>query len=379
MEACRSPIRPRRFFPARIQHVTLPQDRRILVVSDVHGNLPYLRGLLEKARFTPDDVLILAGDLLEKGPQSLDTLRCVTALAKTHTVYAVSGNCDWWVPLMYEVGTIEDNLWYINNKPFCLARQMCAEQGIPVTPEMDYVAMRDTLARCYPDEFAFLRAMPEVIDTAHYTFVHGGLPEGPPDTWDAWACMKYDHFMATPRRFDKWVIVGHWPVMLYHENIVDANPVSDAEKKIISIDGGCVLKDDGQLNALVIPRDGSEDFSVISYDPFPTATVLDAQAEGARSYYIRWGDARVRVLSRGPEFSRVRHLRTGYEMDVLTKYLYGDGDECTINDSTDYVLPLQPGDVVSVVEETRCGYLVKHKGVSGWYYGRLEPLPRRAP
>ena len=375
MTARRSPIRPVRSFPARIARMTLPPDRRILVVSDVHGNLPYLRGLLDKARFSPEDVLILDGDLLEKGPYSLDTLRYVTALAKTHTVYAVSGNCDWWIPLMYEVGTVEDNLWYINNKPFCLARQMCAEQGIPITPDMDYTAMRDTLAARYADEFAFLRAMPEIIDTPHYVFVHGGLPEGAPETWGAWDCMKYDRFMATPRRFDKWVIVGHWPVMLYHEDVVDANPVLDREKKIVSIDGGCVLKDDGQLNALVIPRDGSEDFSFIAYDPFPVAEVLQPQAASARSWYIRWGDAQVEVLRRGPEFSRVRHLRTGYEMDVLTKYVYDDGGGktvCTINDSTDYVLPLRPGDAVSVVEETSRGFFVKHNGVSGWYYGELR-------
>jgi hypothetical protein len=34
-------------------------------------------------------VLILHGDLLEKGPQSLDTLRYVVALAETHTVRLV--------------------------------------------------------------------------------------------------------------------------------------------------------------------------------------------------------------------------------------------------------------------------------------------------
>ena len=375
MAVRRAPIRPFRTRPAHILRTELPPERRILVISDVHGNLPYLRALLEKARFSPDDVLILAGDLLEKGRQSLDTLRFVTALAKTHTVLAVSGNCDWWVPLMFEVGTVEDNLWYINNKPFCLARQMCAEQGIAVTPDMDYPAMRDALAESYPEEFAFLRATPEVLDTPHYTVVHGGLPEGPPESWDGWACMKYDHFLTTPRRFDKWVVVGHWPVMLYHECVVDANPIFDCEKKIVSIDGGCVLKDDGQLNALVIPRDGSEDFSVISYDPFPLAEVLQAQEASHRSYYIRWGDARVRVLSRGPEFSRVRHLRTGYEMDVLTKYLYDAGGtlaECGVNDCTDYVLPLRPGDVVSVVEETSRGWFVKHKGVSGWYFGALK-------
>ena len=60
-------------------------------------------------------------------------------------------------------------------------------------------------------------------------------------------------------------------------------------------------------------------------------------------------------------------------MEVLTKYLYDHGDgSVTVNDCTDYVLPLQPGDRVSIVEVTSRGYFVKHNGVSGWYAGALE-------
>ena len=371
-QARRSPITPKQHIPARIKHLTLPQDRRILVVSDVHGNLRYLRGLLEKAQFCDDDILIIAGDLLEKGPRSLDTLRYVISLSAHAEVHMVSGNCDWWVPIMNGVGTTEENLWYLNNKPYCLARQMCEEMGIAVTPDMDYIAMRETITAAYKAEFDFLAALPEVIETEHYFFVHGGLPEGSPETWDAWQCMKYDHFMDTERCFDKWVIVGHWPVMLYHECIVDANPIFDYKKKIISIDGGCFLKDDGQLNALIIPYAGSEDFSVISYDPFPRARVRSAQAGSEKSYYIRWGDAEVELLRRGAEFSRIRHRRTGYEMDVLTKYLRGSGDECVTNDCTDYVLPLRAGDEISVVETTSRGYFAKKDGISGWYFGEIE-------
>jgi len=371
MSVRRAPIVPMRRRPPRTERLDLPPGRRILVISDVHGNLPYLKGLLDKVGYSADDILILDGDLTEKGPASLDTLRYVAALAETHEIHAVSGNCDWWIPLLYELGAPEDNCWYLNAKPRCLLRQMCDELGIPVFPEMDFLAARDACAAAFPKEFAFLRAMPEILETPRFTFVHGGLPEGEPDTWDAWKCMKYDHFLTTSRRFDKWVIVGHWPVVLYHENTVDANPVFDFGKKIISIDGGCVLKDDGQLNALIIPHRDSEDFSFAAYDPFPTATVCEAQTASARSYYIRWGDAQVQVLQRGGEFSHIRHVRTGYEMEVLTKYLLGDGEVCSVNDCTDYVLPLSPGDTVSVVETTSRGYFVKHNGVSGWYSGKL--------
>ena len=151
----------------------------------------------------------------------------------------------------------------------------------------------------------------------------------------------------------------------------DARRKTEGYNYIISIDGACTLKDDGQLNALIIPEEGSEDFSYMAYDKFPVRTVAEHQAAGERSYYIRWGDNRVRVLRRGVEFSLCRHIPTGYEMEILTKYLYTDEEETTCNDSTDLILELHPGDEVSVVEETSRGYFVKHRGTSGWYYGKL--------
>ena len=79
----------------------------------------------------------------------------------------------------------------------------------------------------------------------------------------------------------------------------------------------------------------------------------------------------MRVLARGAEFSRCRHLRTGYEMDILTKYLFTENEVTDCNDCTDYVLPLRAGDRVRVVEETSRGFFVKHRGTSGWYFGPL--------
>lgn len=354
----------------RIEKLRLPPGRRIIAISDIHGNLPYLDGLLEKLPLREDDILIILGDFVEKGPRSLDTLRRIMALSKTHSVHAICGNCDIWAPLFDgEMGNWSDTMIpYMERKPYSLARQMCAELGIAFSPDMEYEPMRRRIMEHFVPELDFLRRMPTVIETEDYVFVHGGIPE---DKSDAWNFMKYDRFMERARPQEKWTIVGHWPVMLYHQNTVEANPIIDREKKIISIDGGCVLKDDGQLNALIIPEAGSTDFSFAAYDSFPRARVLDSQSASEKSWYIRWGDARVEVLERGDEFSRCRHKRTGYEMDILTKYIYPDG---TVNDCTDYVLPLRPGDIVSIVEETGRGFLVKHKGVSGWYSGRLERL-----
>ena len=55
--------------------------RRIIAVSDVHGNLDFFRGLMDQVGLNPSDILVLVGDLLEKGPDSLTTLRFIMELA----------------------------------------------------------------------------------------------------------------------------------------------------------------------------------------------------------------------------------------------------------------------------------------------------------
>ena len=81
-------------WPAKIESAELPEHGRIAVISDIHGNLPYLRALLDKLELTEEDTLVFCGDMVEKGPQSLDTLRFIMDLSKKRRVLAVQGNCD---------------------------------------------------------------------------------------------------------------------------------------------------------------------------------------------------------------------------------------------------------------------------------------------
>ena len=41
------------------------------MISDIHANIPYFEGVLKLAQFSDDDILIIDGDFLEKGPESL--------------------------------------------------------------------------------------------------------------------------------------------------------------------------------------------------------------------------------------------------------------------------------------------------------------------
>lgn len=354
----------------------LNNDARIIVISDIHGNLAYLRGLTDKLHLRSDDQLVFLGDLVEKGPENLETLRYVMALRKRCRVYPVLGNCDFWhlwVDGMDPSGdesTLRHLLGQKSSGRVGLILDMCAEAGVDLREDTDLKALKSLLRERFEPEFDLLRSMPYALETDKYIFVHGGIPKGETlESAGAWRCMKLDNFYAQRQHFRKWVITGHTPVCLYGRNIISAVPIVDKNCRIISIDGGCVLKDDGQLNAFIIRRDR---FSWTWYDGFPTATALTPQKKSIRCTYIRWGDNRVTPVELGRKWCRIRHDRTGYEMDVPTDFLFEKNGQLMVNDVTDYRPPVVPGDTVSVVRVTDRGVWIKKDGVSGWYDGELE-------
>ncbi len=359
-----------------MERLDLPRGRRVLVVSDIHGNLPLLKGALGKAGFCREDILIVLGDILERHEGSLETLRYVMELHKKYTVYMVLGNCDNIIPSFADArGDIPDPFfrrWFRMQGERSTLVKMAHLAGASVATPADYPAARAAIRAAFAPELDFLRSLPHILVNDDYLFVHGGVPrEEEMETLSAHDCMKNDAFLDQGRSFRRWVIVGHWPVTLYHPDIPSAKPILLYDRHIASIDGGCTLKADGQLNALILPREPGGDFSYVAYDGFPVMTAQDDQAPSPDPVNIRWGRSALEVLERGEEFSRCRHLETGRELDVLTDYLRYDEKGVHCEDSTDYRLPVRAGERLSVVRRTSRGALAKKDGATGWYLGRL--------
>ncbi|KAL5042724.1 hypothetical protein BDW71DRAFT_189547 [Aspergillus fruticulosus] len=139
-------------------------SRRLVVVGDVHGCKEELEKLLDKVSFHEDrDHLILTGDLIEKGPDSLG----VVDLARQYNASCVRGNHeDRVLVLRHDMleSNITDDSWDIAHpesaKSRELARQLSGEQA------------------------NWLDACPVVLNVGHVTnmgqvvVVHGGLIPG---------------------------------------------------------------------------------------------------------------------------------------------------------------------------------------------------------
>lgn len=371
--------------------------RRVIAISDIHGNLSCLQELLKKVRFSRDDVLILVGDLLEKGRDSLAVLRFVLDLQKTHTVYPLCGNCDYIDRMFLEGRAIENaafsqrqnsllgaadigadaELWPVLScwRERSVLIQMGLELGHPMPRRADDLpSLRAALLDYFPRETKFLMTLPHILEAGNFIFVHGGIPrEDRLDELDAYSCMKNDDFLGQGRSFRKWVAVGHWPVTLYDPSIQCSNPLVERERRIISLDGGCVLKVDGQLNALIIPDITGGEFQFASYDDLPRAVALDGQEASYNPINIRWSDSEVEPLAENGDCLFVRHPSSGRTLWVPRDFVsrWRDGKLHT-EDATDYCPPVSPGDELALVRETQRGLLVKKDGVTGWYHGRIE-------
>ena len=167
-----------------VAHPTFDDHSRIIAISDIHGNLPYFRGLVEKLHLRADDSLVLLGDLVEKGPESLATLRYAMALREKCRVYPVLGNCDFWhlwvdgCDMEWDVRTFAHLLRQKATARSGLILEMCAELGEVLSPDTDLAALKALLREAFAPEFEYLRAMPFALESDKYIFVHGGIPHG---------------------------------------------------------------------------------------------------------------------------------------------------------------------------------------------------------
>jgi hypothetical protein len=119
--------------------------RRTLIIGDVHGCLEELDALLEACRYTSDDRLIFAGDLVARGPDSHGVVKRARKLGAE----AVLGNHD--------------------------AHVLRHARGEKVGPNHLEVAKSLT-----EKDFAYLAALPLWIDVPKHNLrvVHGGLVPG---------------------------------------------------------------------------------------------------------------------------------------------------------------------------------------------------------
>lgn len=370
--------------PTRIQRIQFPDHRRIMMISDIHGHAAGLKAVLKQADFGQQDILVIVGDMVEKGPETLRTIRDVMALCEAYTVYPLIGNVDLsrLQMIMSDDVAIQQKLlnYSIDVKrwwPTSFLEEMCAEIGLTMDEQLDTARVFPQLRAHFAKELAFLDGLPAILETQRFIFVHGGIPHERLHELEGEECaslLKRDAFWEEGLSFDKYVAVGHWPVALYCDDRPCHNPLIDHKRHILCLDGGCGIKKEGQLNLLCLPEWRSDDFTCFTWDELPEVVALEAQEESVQSCNIRWTRElpSVSVLENQGEVCRIRYRE--YELDVPASFLWMQDGRWYCDDITDYLLPVQPGDRLKVIVSNALGSYVKKNGTVGWYKGCAAPI-----
>lgn len=348
--------------------------RRIIVIGDLNGNDEAFTRLLAKVRYMKNDILVILGDIIEQGPDSLRTLRHIMELSANNAVYTVVGDRDIICKELLRNDRNEELLRYVLSRKSGIIWDMCQNSNITLRENTNMFLVKQSLRVLYEREIAFICALPHVVELKNFVFAHAQILPGDIEEMKPTEVIRCDAFLDKGFSFDRYVIVGHWPVMLYDNEKRDANPIINRTRKIICMNGGISEKHDGQLNALVIANGVSEDFTVYYEDTLPKGRILNSQVAGEFCHSICAPNNEVRPLRKDKDFVYCRQESLERDFWIPKSYLHEQNGKVYSDDITDYQIRVTFEDVVSIVEETSRGFLIKKDGVTGWYYGLLEPL-----
>ncbi len=358
---------------AIVAYADLNPYKRTIVVSDIHGDNQGFLGTLRQTGYSSQDALVIVGDILEKGEHSLELLRTVMRCAQTGNVYMVAGNNDTIFSEWYQGEVTDEQIHgYMTARENITLREMAKELEMGWQTLNEVKALRKAIQEHFTAELAFLESLPHILETEKATFVHAGLKPGPLTEQDLDYCLTVPGFGRQTFRFEKPVIVGHWPASNYCETIVNVNPYFNRETNVISIDGGNSLKRWHQINYLVLTEDNIE-FG--AYDDMPRFRALDSQKASKDPLTLEFPRTEVKIIQENETESICFVPALGRQMTVANDHLYEYKKKRYCYNLTTYHLPVQAGDILSCCDVEPKGLLAKKNGIVGYYTGRYEFLP----
>jgi protein phosphatase len=355
----------------KIKELWIPGNARIIVISDIHGELELFKDLLEKTAFSPEDYLIINGDLCEKGSNSHGVVRYIMKLsANNPNVHVTEGNCDTLVEdLLEETPKL---LNYLRTRSHSIIHEWLEQSGLKLNEDTQVKEIKELLRDRYSEEINWLMGLPTAIETTDYIFVHAGLEDM--EDWketDRIKAITYRSFLDNTHTAGKYVVVGHWPVVNYSSVIPSHNPIIDETRKIIAIDGGNVIKKTGQLNAFIIDRTTEKDtFSFTYTDRFPQYKVLeDFHSYPMMTGTVSYPSYELVPICKDEHFTLCEQVETIDKLYVKNEYIHQneEGHTHAKTDISCAQINVKKGDIVSLVDDNCSGFdLIKKDGVEGW-------------
>lgn len=234
--------------------------KKAFVVSDIHGMYEHFIKLLE--HWNRNDKLVILGDMIDRGPESLKVVQHIMTLSQNHDVTVLQGNHDQM---------LGD---FVDDPHECGQLYVYQNGGVPTLNAFSkigskmYYMSHPEIAEVIKDkcqaELEFLKQGHLYYEFGKVLFTHAGFC-----SWqDDWNKTSYNQFVWIRDHYKHknnsgFVnVFGHTPTQLINADQSNDVWVSD-DKLYIGIDGACAYG--GQLNGILINENGEllESYKVI--------------------------------------------------------------------------------------------------------------------
>lgn len=351
--------------------VTLKEDHRIIVISDIHGHLDRLIALLNKINYQKNDYLVILGDFVEKGDQVLETIHYIQKLNQNPHVFVLAGNCEWAILEMLTNPKLAHRIPHYLQR---ISSNGCIRTIIHRL-HLDYrttdpAYLQSQVADALQEELQFISQLPVTLKINNHIFVHAGLEKRRDfQNSSLSSLLEMQHFLDKGHICDETVVVGHLPTSNYYQNIINNDIIIDREKKIICIDGGTGVKKVSQLNALIIESQNNDtSYRCFHVQPLPIYRIKKDMISLQQDIHkISFPYYEVKILKKGLQFSQCLQIETNQIFMIKNEFLYQrDNKFYCLDDYTDCFLSIPKDEKVKVIGIYGPYAYVIYKHQTGW-------------
>ena len=336
-------------YKLKIQRLKLDKSKRILCISDIHGGIHLLKELLKKVNYTTNDYLFIIGDILEKGPYSLETLQYIMELSKNENVYVLIGNNDFVLINILNDEKIDKYLTYIN-KTNSIYKDFIKYFNYNITNEDSLLNLNKLIRKNFSKEIEFILNLPTIIETDKLLFAHASITDyNNLENLDYKEVTKYDYFMRKDFYLPKRLIIGHYPSVAYCDKQCTLRPIANKMKNIVSIDGGYTAKIGGQLNCYIIENELTLNDSYEFVDDLDNLLVTKSDSGIKPSVLAIWDREPFEVIEKGEKES----ICKVYEeiIKIPNDFVYFQDNKYYCADYTNEILPINKDEIIKLVIE----------------------------
>ena len=177
---------------------------RILAISDVHGENDKFLALLKETEYDPaSDLLIVCGDLIDRGTQNLETIQTCQKLQQQGAIL-LKGNHE-----QFAEECIQDMI--LERPSEALQLWVCHNGGSNTYDELINLSKSEL-----KDLLSFIRRLPLYFAVGDYIFVHAGVDSKKPIEQNKENDLVWceDSFYSCQAYKGKTVVFGHIPTFL---------------------------------------------------------------------------------------------------------------------------------------------------------------------